>query len=140
MTTNDHKWPQMTTNGYSDIAEDDDDETDNEITKLWHDGQLGEVLTYIPRGIGEWKTAGNLEERMQFLGKGPFFNTLGCWLLTGCPPLETTFLDRTVVSQSGDSHFMAETRKTTLETKVTLKSTFKCRATGFALKFIIMWD
>ena len=35
---------------------------------------------------------------------------------------------------------MAETRKTTLETKVTLKSTFKCRATGFALKFIIMWD
>ena len=35
---------------------------------------------------------------------------------------------------------MAETRKTTLETKVTLKSTFKCRAKGFALKLFIMWD
>ena len=35
---------------------------------------------------------------------------------------------------------MAETRKTTLETKVTLKSTFKCRATGFAQIFFIMWD
>ena len=35
---------------------------------------------------------------------------------------------------------MAETRKTTLETKVTLKSTFKCKATCFALKFFIMRD
>ena len=35
---------------------------------------------------------------------------------------------------------MAETRKTTLETKVTLKSTFKCRATGCALNFFIMLD
>ena len=35
---------------------------------------------------------------------------------------------------------MAETRKTTLETKVTLKSTFKCRATGFELKKFIIWD
>ena len=35
---------------------------------------------------------------------------------------------------------MAETRKTTLETKVTLKSTFKFRATGFALEFFIMCD
>ena len=77
---------------------------------------------------------------MQFLGKGPLFNTFVCWLLRDCSPLETTFLDHTAVSQSGDSHFMAETRKTTLETKVTLKSKFKCRATGFALNFFIMLD
>ena len=112
--------------------------------------ELEIVLKSNPKGIRgsengrrPWETGSScslwhLQIEMWFLGKVPLFNIFDCWLLRDCPPLETTFLDRTVVSQSGDSHFMAETRKTTLETKVTLKSTFKCRATGLALN-LAMW-
>ena len=114
----------MTTNGYSDIAE-DDDETDNEITKLWYDSQLGEVLNYIPRGIGEWKTAGDLGERVPRVPRGissPKWPLKGSNILGG---IQKHLILIFSFNQIGMKHyFIIQICNLYLETKVTALHNF----------------